>query len=245
MVPNHFKFWLLFLSLFWVAATCQTYAQGLNPNDEYIIISGGPALLKWETFRRDEHRHDKWWGNFIRTARLRIDELQKASQNTVNITWMVYKHGYEGRSMEDGEPLITHIESVRDKFKINLVWYDSGDDIINYINGGKDRNVTKVSGLEYFGHSNRYCFLLDYSNQTLGASRTYLHQRDLGKINKNAFAKKVYCKSWGCYSGESFCKEFRRVTGKKMIGAIGKTDYSDIWKGQLPVPSEGARWVNG
>ena len=49
-------------------------APGLNPNDEYIIVSGGPALKKWEVFRRTNHRHDKWWGNFIRSARIRIAE---------------------------------------------------------------------------------------------------------------------------------------------------------------------------
>lgn len=218
-------------------------AQGLNPNDEYILISGGPALLKWESYRRDEHRHDRWWGNFVRTARIRIQELQKVSNGTVNITWLVYKRGYKGRATEDGEPLISHIESVRDKYKINLVWYDSKQDIINYVNNGKNRRATKVSGFEYFGHSNKYCFLLDYSNHALGASRVFLHQSDLRQFNRSAFAKRAYCKSWGCHSAESFCREFRRVTGKKMIGAIGKTDYSDTYKQILPTVSPGGRWV--
>lgn len=222
----------------------QAQGQGLNPNDEYIILSGGPALLKWEGYRREEHRHDKWWGNFVRTARIRIQKLQEASKNTVNITWLVYRRGYEGRATEDGEPLISHIESVRDKFGVNLVWYDTGQDVINYLNSGKNRNVTKISGFEYFGHSNKYCFLLDYSNHSLGTSRTYLHQRDLRKINRNVFARKAYCKSWGCHSGESFCAEFRKATGKKMIGAVGKTDYSDTWKQILPFVSPGGRWTN-
>ena len=127
-------------------------------------------MREWEDLRREEHQHDRWWGNFIRTARLRIQELQKASNNQVNITWMVYKRGYTHRETEDGDPLIDNIISVRDKYKINLVWYDTGKDVINYINSGKNRSSTKVSGLEYFGHSNKFCLLLDYSNNNLGAS---------------------------------------------------------------------------
>lgn len=219
-------------------------AQKLDPNDEYIILSGGPALLSWEGYRREEHQHDRWWGNFVRTARIRMQQLQEASNGAVNITWMVYKRGYAGRATEDGEPLISHIESVRDKFKVNLVWYDTKMDVINYINKGQNRRVTKVSGFEYFGHSNKYCFLLDYSNHVLGASRTYLHQSDLRLLDRDAFARKAYCKSWGCHSGESFSAAWRKATGQKMIGAIGKTDYSESWKIQLPHASPGGRWTN-
>ncbi len=221
-----------------------SHAQGgLNPNDEYIILSGGPALIKWEKLRREEHQHDKWWGNFIRTARIRVQQLQKASQNQVQITWLVYRRGYAGRADEDGAPLIANIESVRDKFGINLVWYDTKAEVINYINQGKNRNATKISGFEYFGHSNKFCFLLDYGNHTLGASRCFLHQSDLARINKNAFARKAYCKSWGCHSGESFCQAWKRATGKKMIGAVGKTDYSVLQYMKLPVVSPGGRWA--
>lgn len=214
----------------------------LNPNDEYIIISGGPALLYWEGYRREAHRHDRWWGNFIRTARIRIEQLQKASNNTVKITWLVYRPGYEARATEDGQPLISNIESVRDKFGIKLVWFSTTDEVINYVNSGQNRSSVKVSGFEYFGHSNKYCFVFDYSNHILGASKAFLHQGDLKRLNRKAFARGAYCKSWGCHSAEAFCGEFRRVTGVKMIGAIGKTDYSEIWKGTLPIVSNGGRW---
>ncbi|MFZ4589298.1 MAG: hypothetical protein ACOYNG_09950, partial [Terrimicrobiaceae bacterium] len=42
---------------------------------EYILVSGGPALEEWEKFK--DEPHDRWWGNFIRSARVRIQELQK------------------------------------------------------------------------------------------------------------------------------------------------------------------------
>ena len=225
------------------AETASAAKKGLNPNDEYIIVSGGTSLHKWENFRRASHRHDKWWGNFIRTARLRIQQLKKATNNQINITWLVYRPAYERRQAEDGSPLIANIESVRDKYKIKLVWFNKTGDVVDYLNNGQNRSRIKVSGFEYFGHSNKYCFLFDYSNGVLGASTAFLHQSDLKKIKRGIFAKGAYCKSWGCHSGESFCKEFRRVTGRKMIGAIGKTDYSNTWRMILPEPSVGARWV--
>ena len=238
-------FLLLVLGFALSQFTTQSASAALNPNDEYIIVSGGPALIGWEKFRRENHRHDKWWGNFIRTARIRIQGLKKATNDQINITWMVYRPGYVTRAKEDGAPLIANIESVRDKYKIKLIWFDESDDVINYINSGKNRAKVKVSGFEYFGHSNKFCFVYDYSNGILGASRAFLHQSDLKKLKKNAFAKGAYCKSWGCHSAESFCKEFRRRTGKKMIGAMGKTDYSNTWRLILPTVSPGGRWVKG
>ncbi len=216
----------------------------LDPNDEYIIVSGGPALRYWENYRREEHRHDQWWGNFIRTARIRVQQFQKATDGKVNITWLVYRDGYETRATEDGDPLISHIESVRDKYNIRLIWFNKTDELINYINTGQDRRKVQISGFEYFGHSNKYCFVFDYSNHVLGASKVFLHQSDLKRFNRKAFARGAYCKSWGCHSGESFCQEFKKQTGVKMIGAVGKTDYSDTWRQILPYISSGGRWTS-
>ncbi|MEM1442172.1 MAG: hypothetical protein AAGF67_07510 [Verrucomicrobiota bacterium] len=235
---------LLAFALLFVVSVPQHAEAGLDPNDEYIIISGGPALLYWENYRREEHRHDRWWGNFIRSARLRIQQLQKATDSKVNITWFVYRPGYETRANEDGEPLIDHIKSVEEKFGVNLKWFSETSELINYVNRGQNRRETKVSGFEYFGHSNKYCFVFDYSNRILGASKTFLHQSDLKKFDRKAFARGAYCKSWGCHSGEAFCQEFRRQTGLKMIGAIGKTDYSEIYKQTLPFVSPGGRWTS-
>lgn len=237
-------FFLPALALLLLLALPESAEAGLDPNDEYIILSGGPALLYWENYRREQHRHDRWWGNFIRTARIRIQQLQEATDGKVNITWMVYRPGYERRATEDGEPLIDHIDSVREKYGIKLVWFSETEEIINYVNRGQNRREVKVSGFEYFGHSNKYCFLFDYGNRILGASKTFLHQSDLHRFDRKAFARGAYCKSWGCHSGEAFCQEFRRQTGVKMIGAVGKTDYSESWKLTLPFLSPGGRWTS-
>lgn len=241
MTSRIYPFLLLALvALSWLPAQSEA---ALDPNDEYILISGGPALPSWEGYRREAHRHDRWWGNFVRTARIRIQQLKKATNDQINLTWLVYRPGYESRAAGDGEPLISYIESVRDKYHIRLVWFSTTDQLINYVNSGQNRHSTKVSGFEYFGHSNKYCFLFDYSNHVLGASQCYLHQSDLSKLDRRAFAKGAYCKSWGCYSGEAFAAEFRRATGVKMIGALGKTDYSNTWRGVLPSVSPGGRWA--
>lgn len=216
----------------------------LDPNDEYIIISGGPALRYWEDYRKEAHRHDRWWGNFIRTARIRVQQLQKATDGKVNITWLVYRDGYETRAVEDGDPLISHIESVRDKYEIRLVWFNTTEELIRYVNSGQDRRQVKISGFEYFGHSNKYCFVFDYSNHILGASKVYLHQADLKRFDRKAFDRKAYCKSWGCHSGEAFSQEWRKQIGIKMIGAVGKTDYSETWRLILPFVSDGGRWTS-
>lgn len=233
----------LFVSLFTGLAT-EKAAAALDPNDEYILVSGGPSLVSLEAYRREAHRHDRWWGNFIRTARIRIEQLQKASNGAVNITWFVYRPGYVTRQHEDGQPLITNIESVRDKYKVRLIWFSTTEELVNYINAGQNRNSVKVSGFEFFGHSNKFCFVFDYSNHILGASKVFLHQDDIKRLNRRAFAKNAYCKSWGCHSGESFSAEWKRVTGVKMIGAIGKTDYSRSYENTLPFVSPGGRWAH-
>lgn len=231
------------VSLCWPPQAAE--AAQLDPNDEYILVSGGPSLSYWEEFRREEHRHDRWWGNFVRSARFRIQQLQEASNDQVNITWLVYRPGYVTRASEDGAPLISHIESVRDRYKVNLVWFEATDQLINYLNHGQNRRTTKVSGFEYFGHSNKHCFVFDYSNDILGASTVFLHEADLARIDRRIFARGAYAKSWGCHSGESFSQAFRRATGIRMIGAVGKTDYSKLYEGTMPfLSTPGGRWTS-
>ena len=54
-------------------------------------------------------------------------------------------------------------------------------------------------------------------------------------------------KSWGCHTGESMSAKFKAATGQRMIGAIGRTDYSnrdEALNGVIPVlSSQDGRWV--
>lgn len=214
---------------------------------EYIICSGGPALRKWEDLRVSNMQHDRWWGNFVRTARVRMQELQKTQPPGTVITWLVYRDAYLRRAAEDHDPLTAHCESVRDTYKVNLVWFRTGDDVINYINQGGgtvSRRSVKISGFEYFGHSNKHCFLFDYSSDVYAASTAWLHEAELNRLNRGAFTRRAYCQSWGCHTGESMSKAWKKSTGVPMIGAIGKTDYSFMHLRNWAVAlAEGARWT--
>jgi hypothetical protein len=222
-------------------------ALGLSPalhaqsQGEYVIVSGGPALRKWENLRRPGEQHDRWWGNFIRPARMRIQEIQAQDPAAV-ITWLVYRNAFVTRGAEDKRSLTELVTSVRDKFHVRLVWFSTGDDVIAYLNKGQPRGRMPVRDFEFFGHSNKYCFMFDYSNAVYGCSQAWLHEKDLGKINGGVFTRDAFCKSWGCHTGESMSRAWRKATGIPMIGANGKTDYSNPLKVEL---SPGGHWTKG
>ncbi len=213
---------------------------------EYIVVSGGPAVRTFEDLRKPAEQHDRWWGNFIRTARVRMQEIHKTAPAGTHITWLVYRDGYVRRGASERQPLTQNVESVPKAYPfIKLVWFRSTDELIRYINGGMSRWSTKISGFEYFGHSNKFSFMFDYSSDVYANSVCWLHQADLGRISGSAFAKNAYCKSWGCHSAESMSREWKRHTGVWLIGAQGKTDYSYMHERNWQVGlSSGSRWVN-
>jgi len=209
---------------------------------EYIVLSGGPSLIEWEKYKAVPH--DIWWGNFIRAARVRIEQIRKDQGPEAAITWLVHKPSYIRRSArQDKADLIGNILSVRDKYRVNLVWIANGDDVINYLNAGRPRDEVKIADFEFFGHSNRACWMFDYSNEIDSGSKSWLHENDLAKLRRGLFTRDALIKSWSCHTGESMSRLWRRATGKKMIGAIGKTNYADgHLRGWIPALSEGARW---
>ncbi|MGA9579346.1 MAG: hypothetical protein WBV90_17175 [Terrimicrobiaceae bacterium] len=209
---------------------------------EYIILSGGPSLIEWEKFK--DAPHDRWWGNFIRSARVRIEQLRKQHGPTARITWLVYKPGYVRRAQrQDHSDLIGNIASVRDKYGLNLVFFSDTGQLINYLNYGQPRNRVKIANFEFYGHSNKACFMFDYSNEIDSASKVWLHETELKKIHRGIFARNAFVKSWGCHTAESMSKYWRRAVGNRMIGAFGKTDYAKCpTNGWIPQLTFGARW---
>ncbi len=234
--PNLFKALVLILFLLGISPALQAAGGG-----EYVIVSGGPALRKWENLRRPGEQHDRWWGNFIRPARMRIQEIQAQDPGAV-ITWLVYRKAFVTRGAEEKRALTALVTSVRDKFHVRLVWFSSGNDVIAYLNNGQPRGRMPVCNFEFFGHSNKYCFMFDYSNTIYGCSEACLHEDDLGKIRGGVFTRDAFCKSWGCHTGESMSKAWRKATGIPMIGAYGKTDYANPLKVEL---SRGGHWTKG
>ena len=162
----------IFLLLsFFAAAAAQAQQR------EYIIVVGGPSLHIWEQYK-GPIAHDHWWANFVHSARVRTEQLRAQLGPDAMITWLVYKPGYVDRGKQEKQDLIANINSVRDKFHLNLVYFDRGGDVINYLNNGRPREQIKISGFEFFGHSNKACFLFDYSNVVDSASKAWMHETE-------------------------------------------------------------------
>ena len=209
---------------------------------EYIVVSGGPSLIEWEKYKVAPH--DRWWGNFIRSARVRIEQLRKQHGPSARITWLVYKPGYVRRAQrQDHSDLIGNIASVRSKYGLNLVFFSDTGQLINYLNNGQPRDRVKIANFEFYGHSNKACFMFDYSNEIDSGSKVWLHESELNRIRRGIFTRDAFVKSWGCHTAESMSKLWRQATGKRMIGAFGKTDYARCpANGWIPQLSPGARW---
>ena len=231
---------LFFILLLAVGRPASADAKSAPANNEWIILVGGPSMMQWEKYKAQPHDH--WWANFVHAARLRTEQLREQMGPDAKITWLVYKQGYIDRAEQEHQDLLSHIESVRDKFNINLIWFNRGPEVINYLNSGQNRDQLKVGGFEYFGHSNKACFMFDYSSNLDSASKSWLHESDLSKIDRHIFARGVFAKSWGCHTGEEMSKKWYYATGTRMIGALGKTQFM---MEELPVLcSPGGKWTN-
>ena len=220
-------------------------AQRNYAAEEYVILSGGPALRYWEEYRAPKDQHDRYWGNFIRAARIRIDQLRAQHGPAINLTWLVYRPGYETRQREDAvkrpQYLCTTAEvtTLAAERGVRLLWFNNTNFVISYLN---NRGGRKMSGFEFYGHSNKYCFLFDYSNDILGVSSCYLHSADLGRLNRGLFTRDAIVHSYGCHTGEYMSRIWKKQTGVPMIGASGKTDFSAI-KDNVTLPTVNGRWV--
>ena len=205
---------------------------------EFIIMTGGVSMWVWEKWKAQPH--DNWWMNFIRASRLRIEQIQ-ATTPGAQITWLVYRPAYVARAKQENNDLVGHIASVRDTYKVKLVWFDRPEEVINYLNSGQDRSRVKIADFEFFGHSNKACWMFDYSNNIDSASKVWLHEDDLNKIRRGIFSRDAFVKSWSCHTGESMSGRWRSATGVAMIGAVGKTQYMTD---ELPIlSSPNGRWT--
>lgn len=225
--------WLLNLLCFGTlsASLCGTVAQA-----DHIIISGGPSLKRWEHYRLEHDRHDRWWGNFIRAATMRMDEIRKDYGTAPAIVWIVYRPSYEMRAQEDGQPYVAMIEEQASKRKAKLVWIRSGKGLIDALNS---RPRASVETFDYFGHSNKFSFCLEYGAEIIATCTQWLHERDLPRLRREIFHPDAECRSWGCHTGESMSRAWREVLGVPLIGALGKTDYRALAKGQFPAVDGG------
>lgn len=220
-----------------VAAAGQPARPAVPAGSEFIVICGGPALRAWEKSKR--RPHDNTWMNFISAAEIRWNQIKSQAKPGDVLTWMVYKPGYQRRSKEDGDDHIKSVENRAHSLGVNLVWFDPSSEVIDHLNSAYPRDSVKIASLDYFGHSNRNCWMFDYSNGVDGSSYSFLHNKDLPQLKMGSFVDAAHVKSWGCHSAESFCQEWKRYTGATMIGTVGKTDYST---GGLPKVTRAPGW---
>lgn len=225
--------------------TAPLFAQA---GGEYVICSGGPALRRWEEYRMANDRHDRYWGNFITAARIRMQDIRAQQGPGVNLVWLIYRPGYVSRQIEDRKSSTVEyvcdmslIDAAAAKVNARIVWFSTTQEFVSYLNS--HTGSRRMTGFEYFGHSNKYCFLFDYSNELLGCSTTYLHQKHLRSLRRGIFTSDAIVKSWGCHTGESMSSYWQKATGHPMWGATGKTDFTAIKDNKsLPVVV-GGRWV--
>ncbi|MDA0765985.1 MAG: hypothetical protein O3A92_04105 [Verrucomicrobia bacterium] len=208
------------------------------PAEEHVILCGGPTLRKWENLRVQGERHDQWWANFIRASTLRMVEIRRAYGPEANLVWIVYRPGYALRGQEDGKPYTTWIQEQATKRNCQLVWVSTGGEAIRALNA---RPTGGIRTFDYFGHSNRHCFMLDYGSTVMAASQAWIHEKDLPQIRRSIFAKNAVCQSYGCHTGESMSAVWNKSLGARLIGARGKTDYAVVSEGRLPTVS--GSWV--
>jgi hypothetical protein len=206
---------------------------------EHIVLTGGPALRFMEHGK--DASHDFYWFNFIDASTIWLKQIKSTAPAGDLITWLVYKPAYVSRSNELGMDLVAQIVDKARQLGVNLEFFETKEQLINYLNKGQDRHQVKIASFDYFGHSNKACFLFDYSNTIDTMSICYLHVIDLKHIHDSDFAKDAVCKSWGCHSGELYSKWWKDEFDVAMTGAVGKTDFSH---GGLPALSDAnCRWT--
>jgi hypothetical protein len=210
------------LSLLLLASWCRA---------DHVIVTGGPALRKWENYRVQEDQHDRWWANFVRASTLRMAEIRKAYGPDAPIVWMVYQPGYQARGREDGKPYTSWIAEQAAKRRATLVWFNGSGNFLSQLNS---RPRGSVKSFDFFGHSNRHAFMFDYGSDIMAVSTAWLHERDLPRIKSSIFDRNAYCKSWGCHTGESMSAVWKSATGVPLEGAKGPTIYNFVGQGQMP-----------
>jgi len=201
---------------------------------DHVVVTGGPALRKWEDLRVPRDQHDRWWANFVRASTLRMVEIRKAYGPDAPLVWMVFRPGYETRGREDGKPYIQWITTLASDRQAKLIWFNSTGSFMQALNS---RPRGSIQSFDFFGHSNKYAFMFDYGNDVMAASTAWLHERDLPRIKSSVFSRNAYCKSWGCHTGESMSSAWKRAVGVPLEGARGPTNYVVVGQGKLPVVS--------
>lgn len=196
-----------------------------------VILTGGVALRAWENYRGPA-AHDNWWANFVRASTIQMSLLQQKDPQA-KITWIVYRPSYVTRSKENKTEFIPKIKDTAAKYGAKLVWVDSAEEAWKAVAACGKREP--MDGFYYFGHSNPHAFMLDYSNEIIGASVQWMHEKDIEKhLTPAMFKSDAYCISYGCYTGQSMSGYWQKATQVPMWGNTESTRYQPVGDGRLP-----------
>lgn len=204
-----------------------------------VILTGGVALKSWE-YLRGPAKHDNWWANFVRASTVQMS-LSRAADPRASFVWIVFRPAYITRSKEEGRDFIAAIRQTAAKYGAKLHLVDTAAQAYAAINGAASGG-RRISAFYYFGHSNAHAFMLDYSNCIIGASKQWIHERELAShLRRGIFAPNAVCVSYGCYTGLSMSSFWKGATGVPLRGNTSSTRYQPVGDGRLPVGA--GRWV--
>ena len=219
-----------------VLALCAFISVNQTQANDIVLISGGPALRSHERYK--PNTHDRYWANFVDSALARVKELRQELGPNDRLTWLVFRPGYVRRGMEEKQDYLKILEERGQQHGLTPIYFDDKHQLFTLLRRDGSPERPKISRLEYYGHSNKKCWMFDYSNRVDGGAIEPLvvHVDDLENISGSSFTPNATCVSYGCHSGEEFSQRWRMIVGRPMVGAVGKTDYS---AGGMPKLSEG------
>ena len=219
-----------------VLALCAFISVNQTQANDIVLISGGPALRSHERYK--PNTHDRYWANFVDSALARVKELRQELGPNDRLTWLVFRPGYVRRGMEEKQDYLKILEERGQQHGLMPIYFDDKHQLFTLLRRDGSPERPKISRLEYYGHSNKKCWMFDYSNRVDGGAIEPLvvHVDDLENISGSSFTPNATCVSYGCHSGEEFSQRWRMIVGRPMVGAVGKTDYS---AGGMPKLSEG------
>ena len=189
---------------------------------EYVVVSGS------------EYDNGRYKYNFIEPAIKKIKELKTLNPDET-LTWIVSKIGYTDTALNS-------FQEVADYYRAKLVFIESADQLINYINSKninnrdytESRAYDKIRKFAVFSHGVEGVVSLGY-NQGSNGVPLELTKDKVGGINANAFYypnSAFYSCNTGTGGNDSFAQRWVNVVGGRTWAAVGRTDYDNINKGQ-------------
>src|SRR5260221_11289983 len=114
---------------------------------EDLVLTGGPALRFMEHAKGDVS-HDVYWFNFGDASVIRLKELKDQAKPDELVTWLIYRPAYAARSEEMGMDLLAQLQEKAKVVGARLVWFNSKDELIAYLNKGLDRDKVKIADFD-------------------------------------------------------------------------------------------------